>query len=227
MWNHHVFTFVPVGYVSEESRRRKKIVPTWSCWSCWLDPASPRASDSSNTDCRCYKSYLEARAAGQLMAWLYLGSGLEEQKVDTVFCFPDGWIVGEIQTPWCLYKLSFFGISWPYISAHFLCVLSLFFYLNQKGLKLGKEIEHGGKEEHQNINLSVKMNTEEYCDLLDFSPFFQKPQNIFQYVHYHWYPQHQWYSEFTCFSTSNQDHSISFGQILMKCSSKTAFGSFF
>lgn len=33
------------------------------------------------------------------MAWLYLGSGLEEQKVNTVFCLPDGWIVGEIQTP--------------------------------------------------------------------------------------------------------------------------------
>lgn len=73
----------------------------------------------------------------------------------------------------------------------FFAFFLFFFYLNQKGLKLGKEIEHGGKEERQNINLSVKMNTEEYCDLLDFSPFFQKPQNIFQYVHYHWYPQHQ------------------------------------
>lgn len=131
-WNHHVFTFIPAWYVSEESRGRKETVPTWSRWSCWLDPASPRASDSSNTDCRCYKSYLEARAAGQLMAWLYLGSGLEEQKVNTVFCFSDGWVVGEIQTPWCLYKLSFFGISWPYISAHFLCLLSFFFNWTKK-----------------------------------------------------------------------------------------------
>lgn len=102
---------------------KNKIVPTWSCWSCWLDPASPRASDSSNTDCRCYKSYLEARAAGQPMAWLYLGSGLDEQKVNTVFCFPDGWIVTDIMM----------SIFFCYFMAIYFCTFSLlsllFFFL--------------------------------------------------------------------------------------------------
>lgn len=54
--------------------------------------------DSSSRDCPCCKSYLEATAAGQLTAWLYLGNDLQNQKVSTAFCFPDGRTVGRTLT---------------------------------------------------------------------------------------------------------------------------------